>query len=151
MNKIRFCQLLVGMLLLLNGVLWVGAYRHRPPHSPHDRPRQIVIERLQFNDQQIKQYDVLIQEHRQKIGTKDSTIRSLKNQLYVLTTINPPKQTIVDSLAHLIGEQQKSIEIIHYQHFADIRALCQPQQLAQFEQLTKDLSSIFAPHHPPQK
>jgi len=151
MNKIRFYQLLVGMLLLLNGLLWVGAYLRRPPHSPHDRPRQIVIERLQFNDQQIKQYDVLIQQHRQKIRIKDSTIRSLKNQLYALTTITPPKQTTVDSLTTLIGEQQKAIEIIHYQHFTDIRTLCQPQQLPRFEQLTKDLSSIFAPHHLPKK
>ncbi len=157
MGKTKFITFLAVGLLLSN-LLLVGyimlhkssqpVHQGPPPHGHHG-PRNIIIERLHFSDAQITEYDKLIQWHRSEIDRADQKIRELKNQLY--STLNTPSGNTKDGIIASIATTQQEIERIHYKHFEDIKHLCTPQQQADFEELTKEIASLFAPPRPPHK
>ena len=41
-------------------------------------------------------------------------------------------------------EIQKEIEKTHFQHFLEIKALCRPEQIEDFNLLSEELARIFA-------
>lgn len=45
-------------------------------------PREIIIEKLHFDDKQIAAYEKIILLHQQKIRSLDDSIRRSKNELY---------------------------------------------------------------------
>jgi protein CpxP len=151
MNKNRFQILLIGALIISNILLIVFISMPKKDHRFHpDKPRNIIIERLQFDEKQIEAYDVLIENHRNQIREKDQQIIELKNKLY--ENLNQDlNQNVLDSLTSEIASTQKQIETIHYLHFVDIKKLCKDDQLEKYNQLISELSRIFSPPRPPHK
>ncbi len=125
-----------------------GPPDHERGSGVHHGPRNLIIERLHFSDEQVASYDKLIQWHRGEIGKADQRIIELKNQLYESLTA-PAADGRKDSLIATIAAAQQDIERIHYKHFEDIRDLCTEQQKPDFEALTREIASLFAP--PPHK
>lgn len=117
-----------------------------------DGPKNIIIERLNFDDNQIIDYEKLIHQHRKDIRENDLKILALKNELYLLLIKNEVESSI-DSLTTEIGKIQRNIEKIHFSHFQDIKALCNQEQMDEFEILSKELAGIFNHkkhlNHPP--
>jgi periplasmic protein CpxP/Spy len=152
MEKTKLISLLAVGLLLSNLLLVGFILYNKPKHGheyppPHGGPRDLIIERLHFNDSQVAQYDKLIAWHRGEIGKADDQITTLKNQLYS-TLASSANSRLKDSLLGAISAVQQNIEKIHYRHFEDIRNLCTEQQKPDFEALTKDMASLFAPPPP---
>lgn len=160
MEKTKFISFLAIGLLLSNLLLvgYIMVNKSRSPHAHENReqgpprhhgPRNLIIERLHFNDAQVTEYDKLIIWHRGEIEKADDRIMELKNQLY--STLGNPADNVKDSLIAAIAAKQQDIERIHYKHFEDIKQLCTPEQQADFEELTKEIASLFGPHKPPHK
>ncbi len=148
MEKQKLITISVIALLLLNigtlGFLFVSGPKqgHRPPPHGRPEPREIIIEKLHFDEQQIEAYELLIREHRKQIDAVDEKIRDTKNSLYAL--LNSNDSSSKDSLIIALGNYQKEIETTHFNHFADIKKLCKPDQMDDFEELTKELSRLFS-------
>lgn len=149
MEKQKLITFSIVALLLLNigtlGFLFATGPKHGDmPSRPHGRPepREIIIEKLHFDEQQQAQYVDLIQEHRHKIEATEDKIREAKNELYLL--LNQSNSTQKDSLIALLANYQKEIETSHFEHFTAIKKLCHKEQLADFEDLTAELSRIFS-------
>lgn len=154
MEKQKLITISVIALLLLNigtlGFLFVSGPKqgHRPPPHGRPEPREIIIEKLHFDEQQIEAYELLIREHHKQIDAVDEKIRDTKNSLYAL--LNSNDSSSKDSLIIALGNYQKEIEAIHFDHFADIKKLCKPNQKYDFEELTEELSRLFSkPPRPP--
>lgn len=135
-------------LLLINisllGFLVYGSFMDKKRHK---EPKEIIIRKLNFNKQQINDYEILIKWHQSQVREKGRTIREIKQKLYsTLTAKADPKAT--DSLIQAIVDVQQDIEHIHYKHFADIRNLCKPEQLRAFNGLTQEIGALFAPKQP---
>lgn len=145
MNKLKFLTILsIGLLLsnlLLIGFMLFKKTKHQGP----PRKRDVIIGKLKFDDNQIKEYDKIIIWHQNEITKTEGQIRDLKKQLYSnLTSDTFTSQK--DSLINELGKVQNQIENIHYKHFEDIRNLCNtPSQREAFNQLTKEIATIFAP------
>ena len=82
---------------------------------------------MHLNENQILQYDALIKLHQKNIGAEESSISSLKSQLYSRLTGEATAEQR-DSLFIELGKNQSNIEIIHYKHFDDIRSMCSEEQ-----------------------
>ncbi len=121
------------------------------PDRPGGRgPRNLIIARLGLTEAQVTEYDQMIQWHRTSVDAANERIMGLKNQLYA--TIASGDTTAKDSLVAAIGTTQQEIERIHYKHFEDMKRLCTtPEQQAAFEELTKEIASLFGPHGPRQR
>jgi hypothetical protein len=108
-----------------------------------DAPKKMIIERLKFDDNQINTYQKLIDTHRKDIKARDMQILAIKNELYLLLLHNDIDNTAVDSLSIKIAETQKEIELIHFNHFRAIKAICAGTQIENFNDLANDLVNIF--------
>lgn len=111
-------------------------------------PREIVIKKLHFDEDQVAQYEALIKVHRDSISAIDDKIKMYKNGLYQ-ELAKTENQDIVDSLFVQIAAAQTSIEKLHYNHFLDIKKLCKPNQLKDYDELTTELAKIFNPKQLP--
>lgn len=152
MNKVKLLSILsVGLLLANITLLWF-LLSNKPKHAgpgPNGGPRNIIINKLDFDENQVKQYESLILWHRGEIDKSQEQIVVLKNELY--STLVDSNATTKDSLINKISAIQKNIETIHYKHFQDIKNLCRPDQLVAFEKLSKEIAALFAPPHPPKR
>lgn len=142
MNRMNFYFLVLALLLCSNIIL---LYFLQKPHNKvgPDGPRNAIIKRLNFDEQQIADYDTLISAHRKIIRNNNDKITSLKQALYSTLPQNSIDSLLVDSLVTEIGHTQRAIELIHFNHFRDIKKLCKDTQLGEFGRLSEDLQSIF--------
>jgi periplasmic protein CpxP/Spy len=149
MTKVKLLSIAVVGLLLVNiGILTFLFFRKPIPSFDSPRrggegPKNIIIERLHFDKEQVAQYEKLIEEHQQNIRELSGQVRMTKNQLY--STLATDAAMSKDSLENKLGELQRQIESVHYSHFTDIKKLCKPGQLESFNALTQDLAKFFAP------
>lgn len=144
MNKQTFNRWLIVVLVLCNGALVIFLLTGKPPHPP--QPKEIIIEKLHFNAEQIREYETLIHEHQEGIQHLDRSIRKTKRELY--GQLKDAKTSSPDSLIAQITALQSEVEQLHYHHFEDIKSLCKPEQIPLFNELTNELAGLFAPRPP---
>jgi hypothetical protein len=144
MKQSRYPQIIILLLILSNILLIVFVFLRKPPHP--EGPKNLIIERLHFDQKQIGIYDLLIKKHRKDISENEDQMMNLKSQLY--RTIETENTSQKDSLIRMIGKKQEEAEIINYQHFIDIKKLCNPDQKKDFEQLINDLGGLFSHKKP---
>jgi len=145
MKKITVLTAISIGLLAVNIVLIWMVFARRPMPLGGEGPRNIIIEKLGFDENQSKEYDKLIAVHKSEIRKSDGQLMELKNKLYS-TLISDGQKSGKDSLIMEISTIQQKIENIHYSHFQDIKKLCKPEQLKAFDALCDDLTKLFARH-----
>ncbi|MGX7666463.1 hypothetical protein [Flavobacterium pedocola] len=145
MSKTKLLTLSVIILTLLNLGLLIFLFSHGGKKRP--MPREIIIEKLHFDDSQIVAYDKIIKEHQQAIRTLDKSIRETKNEAYSHLNDATVDENTKNRLLNKIAVYQAKIETTHFNHFMEIKAICKPDQLEDFKNLTTELSKIFG--HPP--
>lgn len=142
--------MIIVILFAGNMILLAVYVQHKKESFNPDKPKNIIIERLDFDDHQITAYSMLVDEHRKVIRSKNSEILQSKKALYLLLT-QTDQEKICDSLTSTIAKLQKEIETIHFEHFLDIKNLCNQNQLEKYELLVGDLVEIFNRNKHPQK
>tara|TARA_R110001592_G_scaffold357763_1_gene661506 strand:+ start:840 stop:1304 length:465 start_codon:yes stop_codon:yes gene_type:complete len=151
MNKNKLLIISVVVLVVLNITLIVVltlGHSPRPPHMQgHQNPKEIIIERLHFDATQVEAYNEIIAKHREQIGNKEHEMRIAKEALY--HSLSSDNQDEKDELIAKINILQKDFEEIHYNHFLEIKKLCKPEQIKNYNELTDELAKIFAPHPEP--
>jgi hypothetical protein len=151
MSKIKLLSIAVIGLLVLNlfivGFLFLrkplrpGGRPDGPPPLAQAGPQNEIIEELRFDSVQESQYRILIDDHKESTKSLNDSIRNVKSILY--KTLNDENNPDTDSLIEKLGALQKSIERTHYEHFAELKKLCRPDQLSDFEELTTRLAGFF--------
>ncbi len=150
MSKIKLLTIAVIGLLVLNTALVAFLMLRKPFPRPgkgggaergQESPKGVVINRLHFSEAQAKQYGKLIKEHQITIRVLSDSVGYYKKELYrsLISENNDEKDASVDRLGNL----QKQIELAHYNHFLAIKKLCEPDQIADFNKLSRDLSKYF--------
>jgi periplasmic protein CpxP/Spy len=142
MNKTKFLYIVLGLLVISNLILAYFVFEIRSHRKHPVKPRDIIIERLQFDTEQIEKYDDYILIQRRNVRKLKSEIRELKSDLYSQLNINQNDSTINNIMLE-IGERQQELERSHYNHFLDIKSICTKEQLPLFEELSSDLVEIF--------
>jgi len=148
-------QRLVIVLLVLNliavSAFWFlhggnkngnGGREDRGGQGQGAGPRNEIIDRLHFDAAQVMQYDSLIVKHRKLVGQKEKEIQGLRTSLFMGVSDGIDSK-LKDSWVYQIGVLHADIQQIHFAHFLDIQKICKPEQQADFERLTKDLSTMF--------
>ncbi len=143
MNRFKILSVICVGLILTNLLLIWFFVINNPGRHHKERPKKIIIEKLQLTQDQIKDYEKLIQWHASETRKAEDELFDLKNKLYS-TLITNDSLFQKDSLLILINKKQLNMEQIHYQHFSDIKKLCKPNQLKAFEELTLEISNLFS-------
>jgi hypothetical protein len=147
MNKLKLLSIISIGLLVSNIMLIAFILTRHPERPPHQEPKHILIERLHFTEHQIQQYDRLIETHKTATRQSNEDIMQLKNQLY-RSLSQETNAVFRDSMIAEISKVQMKIEQVHYNHFEQIKQLCQGEQLNLFDQVTNEIATIFSPKRP---
>lgn len=152
MSKTKILTLLVVILFLLNLTVLGFLFFNRPNEMRGNRPmpKNIIIKKLHFDKKQQAEYEKIIEKHSMKVEAIDNHIKQLKNDLYAELS-KPINEQNGDIIIELISNDQKEIEKLHYNHFLEIKKICHPNQLKDFDDLTKELSRIFSPKPKPRE
>ncbi len=133
MNK-NLLKYFVGATLLLNiallGFMFLGK-----PGSPPQVPEERLVSALKFDGEQQKKFEVLRDENRRLRRASLEQIRALRVEKY--KNLSAPS----DSSTVAIGHAYEKLEQVTIQHFADIRALCHPDQQKVFDNLLVEIIS----------
>lgn len=138
----------IGLIVLNMGVIGF-VFSRRPPFPP-ERKRDIVIEQLHLNDNQIQQYDQIIHLHRSQIRNLETKIHTAKSQLYLQLLRNEPENKATDSLIDVLSGYHAQVERTHFEHFESLKKICTKAQMQNFNALTEELADLFSrPQMPP--
>lgn len=149
MNKKIFYGVIITALLVLNIVL-IGLLIQpkepgkRGPKGMREGPKNIIIQRLGFDQDQIASYEALIEKHQVLMREKHEEVNRLKNELYQSLSSDSADETM-EELTHQLGSVEGDITKLHVQHFRDIKALCTSSQIEKYNALTKEFTRIFNP------
>ena len=150
MSKIKLLSIIAISLLVTNlaliGFVFFGKSKHPNPMEK----KYFVIEKLHFDNEQIVEFEKLIDMHQTQIRAVDNQIRILKNKLYN-TLVNDTIPRLRDSLINEIGKKQMEIETIHLNHFTQVKKLCKPEQQDAFIDFTAELAKFLSPPRPPHR
>lgn len=144
-KKVLWIALIVLIILNLSqiGYAWYQNHNRPKPRSP----KEIIIAKLHFDENQIAAYQKLIDQHQLDLQLLEGHRKKLKEELYEkLSHSNPDASHKINTLSKL----QSTMEQLHFQHFLSIKALCRPEQIPAFDSLSYDLAKLFAPPAPPQ-
>jgi hypothetical protein len=144
MSKTKVLTILVIALIGLNIITLSSRIWHKPPGN-RAGPKQIIIDKLHLDEQQVQTYAVLIEEHKLGIEEKTNEMNLAKNALFECLKQDHDAEKL--KLISRIGMLQSEIEHIHYQHFDGLKKICRPEQMADFNKLTEELAKLFAPEH----
>ena len=153
MNKTKVLGLAVIALLVLNFGILAFLFLSKNEDGPRGRkmPREIIIEKLHFDKNQIDAYDKTIKIHQETIRELDDSIRTAKNDLYQLLNSENINSVQKESIFLKLANYQKQIETTHFNHFIEIKKLCKKEQLSDYKNLTEELSKLFShPRRPKQ-
>jgi periplasmic protein CpxP/Spy len=149
MSKVKILVMAVVGLLLLN-ITVIGLQIFKKPPLPfkgngtkgEGGPKNIIIERLRFDKDQVLAYEKIIETHRITAKVLKDSINNAKNNLYQsLKQDNVASNS--DSLINQLSALQHRIEETHFYHFLQLKAICKAEQMEEFNELTKDLSKFF--------
>ncbi len=149
MSKIKLLTIAVIALLVINTGIVGFLLMKKPPMPPggsppmgRDGPRKMIIERLHFDKEQVATYEKLIEEHQASVKLLGDSVKIAKNNLY--RSLQSETFTGKDSLVNQLGALQRQIELLHYNHFTDLKKICKPGQLSKYNDLTKELAHFFS-------
>ena len=118
-------------------------------------PKYLIIDRLGFSKEQIDEYEALIREHRSIVEPTRRNIRELKKELYSLLYL-PLDDPKVESLISEIDLKNRELEVATFEHFRQVRALCNEEQKKELDRIINRVLEMMAPgkplqppHHPP--
>lgn len=156
MKRGNFYTIVIILLLLLNigtlGYLWVNKPgRHHPP--PPDSPHSIIINELQLNKAQQKQFKVFRHRHRRSTDSVQRLIKETQLSLFGLVKQDSMNLAKRDSLLGNIEQYESAKHLITIEHFHDIRSMLQPEQKELFNEFMEEIGSRITgpgrPHHGP--
>ncbi|HEY5123268.1 MAG TPA: hypothetical protein VIK14_05980 [Ignavibacteria bacterium] len=154
-NRILYLLLvgLVMMNLVTLGFLWMYKFKeHRQIQQPPPPPPagKILLEQeLRFSKEQAEKFDKLRNEHSTSARKIVDDIAMLKENLFETIKENGGDDSKATKIADEIGNRQKELDLITYNHFKDIRNLCDEKQRERFDLILKDISKMIGPQNPP--
>ncbi len=140
MNKSKFLKFIILGLLISNGILVIMVINGRDKKGG---PKNIIIEKLHFDKEQIKNYESYIAQHRKAINENEKILNKLRSELYQQLKDRQDTSNI-DSIISIIANQQIIAEHINYNHFLEIKKLCKPSQKEDFDELTTEIAKLFS-------
>ena len=128
MNKQKFYIIIIGILILINlTLMWL--FFNQNNSSKKCGPRDMIIEALHFDDEQIREYDLLIKDHRILMRKHKSELYNFRKSYFL---------TDSDSALSLLSNSYSNVENINKNHINDIMEICNSSQKEDFRIIIKE-------------
>lgn len=143
-NLVITIVILVILNIITLSLLWIG--RPQPnkyrPMGNNNHIQKLLKEELGFSDEQTKHFLEIRENHIKNTKQLNEATKRIKKQMFDLALDETDQQSVSDSLLNLTLEKQKRLEKAMFQHFIDIKNLCNPEQKVKLKKL---MHKLFAP------
>ena len=140
MKKNLILYILLVFLILVNSLFlfnYMGNGNSKEQKGTRN-PGSFIVKELGFNNAQLENFREKSKGHHQTMLGLSDDIRNLKDDLFDRLSDASLAQGKVDSIASLIGEREKEIEVETFYHFKMIEAICNDTQKEKFKKIIKD-------------
>jgi hypothetical protein len=107
--------------------------------------KAFIITQLSLNTSQQQAYEQLVQLHRQNVGMIQEELRGAKDAFFNSVAHPETTQAKLDALSSNIANYEKQLDMLTYQHFKKVRALCNDEQKAKFDNIIKQVMRMMGP------
>ena len=137
-------KILIGVLLLLvlanivtMSVFWLG--KGRPPLPPKGSPTDYLVNELGFDAKQKETFLGLVQAHRTQAESLRQQVKTAKERFFKL--LQQPGITDSGKIAAVknISQASEQLDLITFDHFKKVRALCNADQQNKFDNIIQDV------------
>lgn len=161
MIKNKIFNVVILLLLLINtGIVTFLLLNKKKQQTQLPHPQQggafrFLVKELKLDSVQIKNYEVLRDKHKNSVDSIKNATRELKDSLFNLIKTNSSSDEIVQQKLNKIAAAQKEIDAITFNHFKQVRLICNVTQQQKFDEIIAQALKMTAPqmHHrpPPRK
>lgn len=150
MERNKLLTIAVIGLLLLNAATIGFLLLRKPPHPMKERggPASLIIERLHFDSNQEVEFRKLAKTHHEAFKKLQEVSIETHQDYYALMKLDAIDANQVDSLRQIMAENQQSIDKLNFEHFLDIKNLCNAEQRKLFNEFADEIGGLFN-HQPP--
>ncbi len=148
MKKNTLLTILVTVVILLNVALLLNMWLGRPGgHKPvHLR----IVEDIGFDKEQLAKFDKLRDSVSIDLNDVEKRLDDAIFSYFSLLKTKDWNPATKDSLQSLIGELKKEKASILFTHFKEVKAICRPDQLQEFNLVLDQMMGLInppPPHH----
>lgn len=150
--KNRMWGFIVGILVVANiatlgGFWYIKFHNNNAVGLPRGQAntKNFIITQLGLNASQQQTYEQLVQQHRQKVGAIQEELHRAKDAFFNSVARPETSQAELDTLSSNIANYEKQLDMLTYQHFKQVRALCNNEQKAKFDNIIKQVMRMMGP------
>jgi periplasmic protein CpxP/Spy len=149
MNKVLFLTICIVLLFLLNAGMLIYLLRLRSYQQDlrGQGADMFIIERLKLDAGQQQEFANLRHQHQEVTRRAHEEDRHLHDEYFTLLKTAHPDKAKADSIASLIAAQRAVIEKATFDHFEQLRNLCNDDQKALFDNTIDEIAWRMAPPH----
>jgi Spy/CpxP family protein refolding chaperone len=148
----RFSKWAIGILIVLNlitlSIIALQNFRwkaSRQPEIREDLTTRVLSNRLNFDEAQVEELRNLRRNHFERTRPISQAMHQNRQQLYRHLKQAEIDSAYVDSLAEEMGLHVSRMEKLTFQHFNDIKGICQPDQVEKFNQAAGRITMLLNP------
>lgn len=149
-NKTNSWKWMVALLGILNIVLLVSIWRQPsqrqgpPQHMGEEGPAKMIIEELKFTPKQVEAFDFLKKDHQDQIRELRHEGKDLRDDFFNLLKTANPDEKLISQKADSISANQKRIEMVTFNHFKEVRKICDAEQQKRFDEIINEILHSMA-------
>lgn len=151
-NKVKVLTGLVIVLLLINITTIAGVWKLVDVANltalKKPSAKDFIIAKLQFDEEQQEQFELLRKEHFDQIGGLLTDIQNEKGEMYDLLKSSNPDTALTYAHIAQIMQREERLERITFEHFRKVRAICNDEQKQHFDVIIDQvMHMIMQPRH----
>lgn len=134
-NKVLL--LIIAVLLLTNiGVLaYFLWYRSDDDSGKPKGATELLKEQVGFSQEQLDHYKQLRDQQRETIRPMYEDMRMTKDSLFKLLGDTADNEEKLQLITDRIGQKQKSLDLLTFHHFSELRKICTPLQKPAYDSM----------------
>jgi len=149
--KNKFITWLIAFLIVANVAslihFWAENFRNQRDHSP----MEYLATQLKFTESQRDAYFNMASEHNESARPIRKQIKKDKEFFFDLLKSDTIIDSVRNNAALKISLSIQSLDILTFEHFKNVRALCTEEQKVKFDELIQNMvNSVNKPQKDPQ-
>ena len=142
-NNTKPLVFIILILLLSNvALIFFFVFNNNPNERKSDKNDKVGLyislqKDVGFSQSQLDKYSLLRKEQFQNMKPYFDEVRKSKEEFYSLIPAQSPPDSLVQSKAIIINENQKLVDIKMFNYFKKVRDLCTEGQVAKFDSVFK--------------
>lgn len=150
-SKNKLLTWLVFLLLIANlatiVMFWLG--KPKPPRSAFGGgPAEFLIKELQLDSIQQKQFEVLRTQHHDSAEKIRTQIKETKESFFSLLKQTTISDSAKQFAAKAVSIQTEKLDVLTFNHFQKLRAICKPAQQKKFDEIMLELTQMISQQRP---